>query len=75
MPLWAWIALANCLAVLWVFTGVLGELEVVDATGKHWLNVLVRLLYVLAFACLGVLVALIVEGSAYFYARRQRRAA
>ena len=72
MPLWGWVALANCLAVLWVFSGVMGELQIDD---NRWLNVLVRLLYVLAFACLGVMVALVIEGSAYLYARRQRRAA
>lgn len=72
MPLWAWIALANCIAVLWVFSGVLGELQVSEPP-REWMNVSVRVLVVVLCLCLGVLIALAVEVPAYLHVRRLRR--
>lgn len=72
MPLWGWLALVNCLAVLWAFTGVLGELQVVEHR-KSWMNVAIRVLVVLACACLGVLIALAVEVPPRVQVWRQRR--
>lgn len=72
MPLWGWVALVNCCALLWLFTGLLGDLQVTERRNT-WVNLALRVLVVLACVSLGLLIALVVEVPPRVHVWRQRR--